>query len=57
MNRNVLGYVYCLWRAFLAREAEYMRKYQLGAEIFYSGRAAQTPEEAEALAIWEGEQW
>lgn len=51
------AFIIGLWRAFLAREAEYMRKYQLGAEIFYSGRAAQTPEEAEALAIWEGEQW
>lgn len=46
-----------IWRAFWAREAEYMRKYDLGAEIFHSGRAAQTPEEEEALAIWEGVQW
>lgn len=46
-----------LWRAFLAREAEYMRKYQLGAEIFHSGRAAKTPAEVDALTIWESEQW
>lgn len=44
-------------RAIWTREAEYMRKYQLGAEIFHSGRAATTPAEAEALAIWEGAQW
>lgn len=46
-----------LWRAFWAREAEYMRKYQLGAEIFHSGRTATTQDEVEALAIWEGVQW
>lgn len=53
----MIAFICKCWRKFWAREAEYMRKYQLGAEIFYSGRAAQTPEEAEALAIWEGEQW
>lgn len=51
------AFIISLWRAFLAREAEYMRKYQLGAEIFHSGRAPKTEEEVEALAIWEGAQW
>lgn len=57
MNRTILSYVYGLWRSFWAREAEHMSKYDLGAEIFHSGRAAQTPAEVEALAIWEGAQW
>lgn len=53
MIRFLIG----LWRAFLSRESEYMRKYQLGAEIFHSGRPARTPAEVEAFAIWEAEQW
>lgn len=53
----MMGVITSLWRAFWAREAEYLRKYDLGAEIFHSGRAAKTPAEVDALTIWEGEQW